>query len=318
VPTSKKNTEIIAGIFVLASLALLLVIVVFISGRENVFEAHYQITGLFKSAGGLQTGAEVQLAGIKVGAVGDIEFGPQKKVQVKMNISRRVQTRIRTDSVANIRTMGLMGDRYVEITLGSSNLPMIPNGGEIKTSEPFELSDLVQLAEPAVADLAKTTHNVMVLTDKLLARSSELDAFLHNITELSDSLQQGKGTLGALIKSDALLKEARLSLQHFDAFAATADQVASEALQIAHAGKTVMRQIEIIASNLQQVSEDMKKAGPRLNPLLESAQSGISEARELMRSAEHSWLLGGAPERTHKQNPIAVEGRDMTEPQEIK
>jgi phospholipid/cholesterol/gamma-HCH transport system substrate-binding protein len=303
---------------VLASLALLLIIVVFVSGRENVFEARYQIIGLFKSAGGLQTGADVRLAGISVGYVTDIEFGPQKKVKVKMNISRRVQQRIRTDSVASIRTMGLMGDRYVEITLGSPNLPTIPNGDDIKTSEPFELSDLAQSAKPVVTDLAKTTHNILVLTDKLLARSSELETFLDNITDLSDSLQQGKGTLGALIKSDALLNEARMSLRHFDEFSAKADRVASEALKIAAAGQTVMQELKIIASNLKQVSEDMKKASPRLDPLLESAQSGISEARELMRTAEHSWLLGGSPVREHKENPIAVEGRDMTEPQEIK
>jgi phospholipid/cholesterol/gamma-HCH transport system substrate-binding protein len=353
VPKNKRKTEIIAGVFALASLALLLFMVVFVGRHENIFEKRYQITGLFKSAGGLQTGADVRLAGISVGYVTDIEFGPQKKVKVEMKISRREQQRIRTDSVATIKTMGLMGDRYIEITVGSRNEPVIPTAGVIQTSEPFELTDLADIAEPVLKDIAKITHNVLAFTDKLVARSNEMDTLLDNMTDLSDSLQQGKGTIGALLKSDALyrklseildtaqvtlknleavsrnadkasvqlpalLNEARLSVRHFNRFTEKADRAASDALSIMNSGRAVAQDIKMIVSNLKQVSEDMKDAGPRLSPLLESAQRGISEGRALLQTVEHSWLLGGSQEREHKEYPIAVEGRDITEPQEIK
>jgi len=353
VPKSRRKNEIISGIFVLATLALLLVVVVFLGRHENVFEKHYQIAGLFNSAGGLQQGAEVQLAGINVGSVNAIEFGPQKRVKVKMRIKQSEQKRIRTDSIATIRTMGLMGDQFIEITVGSQNEPMIPNGGLIKTRERFELTDLAQIAEPAVKDLAKIIQNLLVLTDSLVARSNELDAIVDNITDLSNGLQQGKGTIGALLKSDAiyrnlteildataitiknfeevsrnagqasaelpaLLKEARLSLNYFDKFSEKADRAATDALPIIQAAHAVMQDIEIIVSNLKPVSEEMKNAGPRLGPLLESAQTGISEARQLLRELEHSWLLGGSREPEVNENPIAIEGRDLSEPQEIK
>ena len=337
----------------LATLALLLVVVVFLGRHENVFEKHYQIAGLFNSAGGLQQGAEVQLAGINVGSVNAIEFGPQKRVKVKMRIKQSEQKRIRTDSVATIRTMGLMGDQYIEISLGSQNEPVIVNGGVIETRQQFELTDLAQIAEPAVKDLEKTIHNVLLLTDKLAARSDELATIVDNIADLTNSLQQGKGTIGALLKSDttyrklaeildttekmlrnfeavsrntdkastelpALLAEIRLSLNRLEKFSEKADNAAADALEIMQAGRSIMPDIATIASNLKQVSEDLRAAGPRLGPLLQSAQSGITEASALFRELEHSWLLGGSMQSKYQERPIAIEGRDKTNPLETK
>ena len=255
-PKSRRKTEIIAGAFVLASLALLLMVVVFLGRHENIFEARYRITGRFNSVGGLQTGADVRLAGISVGYVDAIEFGPQKNVSVKMSVKRSEQNRIRADSAATIRTMGLMGDRYIEISLGSPHAPVIADGGVIKTGQGFDLADLAEIAEPAVQDLAKVIHNVLLLTDRLAARSNEVGTIVDNIADLTN--------------------------------------------------------------NLKQVSEDLKAAGPRVGPLLQSAQSGITEARALFRDLEHSWLLGGAMPNRSKESPIAIDGRDRSDPPENK
>ena len=352
-PKSKRKTEVIAGAFVLASIALLLIVVVFVGRHENVFEARYQITGLFNSVIGLQIGAEVQLAGINVGYVNAIEFGPQKNVIVRMSVKRSEQKRIRTDSIATIRTMGLMGDQYIEITLGSQNAPVIVNGGAIETRQRFELTDLAQIAEPGVKDMEKIIHNVLLLTDALAARRNELDTIVGNITDLTNSLQQGKGTIGSLLKSDtayrkiaeildttnitlrnfeavsrnadkasielpALLDEIHLSLNRFDKFSEKADKAATDALEIMQAGRSIMPDIETIVSNLKQVSEDLRASGPRLGPLLESAQSGITEASALFRELQHSWLIGGSMESKYQERPIAIEGRDRANPPETK
>ena len=346
-----RKAETIAGVFALASIILLLVIVIFLGRHEAIFEKHYQIIGFFNSVGGLQPGAEVRLAGITVGYVADIEFGPQKRVKVKMSVKQNEQKRIRKDSIAIIETMGLMGDRYVEITVGSENEPMIPNGGIVHSKERFGLTELAEIAEPAAKDLEKIIHNLLVVTDKVVARSKEMGAIVDNVNDISTGLRQGKGTIGALLKDDAvyrkvsnildttriimekfetvssraekasvglpaLVKEARSSLKNFDKFSANADKAASDSLEIIHSGQAAVKDIRIAASNFKQLSETIKNLGPRLGLLLESAQSAVTEARELFRAAEHSWLLGGKAEQEHKENPISIEGRDIAEPQE--
>ena len=125
----KRSTETIVGVFVLVSFAMLLAVVILIGRQQNIFEKRYQIEGQFDSVAGLQTGAEVHLAGINIGHVQEIVFSPENKVIAKMSVSENQSERIRGDSIARVRTMGLMGDRYIEITVGLPQTHVIQAGG---------------------------------------------------------------------------------------------------------------------------------------------------------------------------------------------
>jgi ABC-type transporter Mla subunit MlaD len=76
-----KSTETIVGFFVLGAIALLLIVVITLGRQESIFQRRYEIIGAFDSVGGLQVGANVQLAGIVVGYVKDIRFGAQNRVE---------------------------------------------------------------------------------------------------------------------------------------------------------------------------------------------------------------------------------------------
>ncbi len=341
-PRRRGKTEVIVGIFVMASILLLVILVVIIGRRQNIFERRYDINAFFNSVGGLQTGAEVLLAGINVGFVRSIEFGPSNRVRVDMSIKVAEQQRVRSDSVATIRTMGLMGDKYVALTVGSSNEPEIPPDGTIKTQEIFELTDLIEEARPAIGDLESSIKNISDITERLANPQGDVATILRNVKVVSTEVSEGKGTLGALLTRDDLynkangvldnlgvvsdnakkasadlpdiMADAKTSVQRFDEFSEKAAKTADGMSQIVDSGKEVMDKANTIASNLESASKDIKNATPRIGPLIESADQDISDARQVIEAAKNSWLLRGYFKPPPPSAPIGAEGREIARP----
>src|SRR5207248_10008445 len=105
---------------------------------------------------GPNDGAEVRVGGIHEGTVRHIYLPrrPDQKVRVEMNLKGPTKQVIKKDSVVAIRTEGLVGDRYVEITFGSNEAPSVNNGDTVATQPPLEIADLIKKTN-AMLDSAK-------------------------------------------------------------------------------------------------------------------------------------------------------------------
>jgi phospholipid/cholesterol/gamma-HCH transport system substrate-binding protein len=349
-PRRKGTTETIVGIFVLVSLALLLAVVILIGSRQNIFAKRYQITGEFNSVAGLQSGAEVHLAGINIGHVQDIEFSDSNKVKVTMSVSWNQIDRIRGDSVASIKTMGLMGDRYVEITVGTKKEKLIEPGGSIRTTELFELTEMLEEARPTLENFENAIKNISILTDQLADPNGEVGTILENVKVLTTDAREGKGTVGALFVRDDIYKKTNLvlditqesmenlrevssnarvastefpaivegvslSVKQFEEFSARATDAAGGFADMTDSGRLVMDDIAAMSANLRSASEDVKDATPRLGPLLVSAEDGVTGAKEVVEAAKRNWLFRGYFEPPRPGEPIAVSGRDISLPE---
>ena len=348
-PQPKKSMETVVGLFVLTSLGLLLLLVILLGREQKIFETHFEIIDNFDSVGGLQTGAEVQLAGIKVGFVRSITFGPDNRVKVIMSINRDQQDRIRQDSTASIKTMGLMGDLYLSITVGSPAKPAIASGGVIATTEPFGFSELFEDLQPTVKNLETVINNMAVLTGKFTASGGKLEEVIENVAILTDGMRQGRGTIGALLTNDDLYKKAEQLLdttgltmesfkslaektgraaedlprlmdqagdaaQKFGKFSSEAVKSAKGILDMVHSAKTVVDDAKTMAANLKQASVDIRDAARRLKPVIESADDGMREARQVIEAAGHSWLIRGQLPPAAAVKPLIEERRDEDQP----
>src|SRR5262245_48471537 len=134
------------GIFVMVALVGFVGVIYVLGARARLFEARYTIHADFTEVGGLREGATVRLAGVQIGRVTDVHLPPEPggKVRVDLTIGKQFADRIRGDSVARIETQGLLGDRIVEITVGSTAAPAVKAGDAIASRDPTDIAQIVE------------------------------------------------------------------------------------------------------------------------------------------------------------------------------
>src|SRR5262249_31476554 len=180
-------TELRVGILVITSFALLALAIFYISGQSGFFVPKYTITAFFQNANNLRNGAEVSLEGVTIGNVDSVRISkepdPNKAVEAEMRIDSRYQNIIRTDSKVSISTIGLLGDSKIDITRGTEEGMVIPDGGYIQGTEEGDIRKIVQGTNDFIA-------NLQVLSE--------------DFKKITDRVDQGEGTLGQLLTNPAI------------------------------------------------------------------------------------------------------------------
>jgi phospholipid/cholesterol/gamma-HCH transport system substrate-binding protein len=136
---TERQMQLRIGGLVLIGILLFIGFVLSVGKRSALFEERYSLWTSFSSAEGLAVGAPVRLAGVTVGNITRIGFGPNprdRRLAVTLTVERRVQERIRQDSVASIGTIGLVGDKVLDLTVGSYDRPVLQAGAQIAAVDP--------------------------------------------------------------------------------------------------------------------------------------------------------------------------------------
>ena len=129
----KFDLELIVGLFILIGIIALGYISVKLGKMEWVGGAGYQVTAIFPAVGGLKVGALVEIAGVEVGRVRSLTLDDNYQARVVLNIRKDIK--LQDDSIASIKTDGLLGEKYVEIVPGGAD-EIIEEGGKILDTEP--------------------------------------------------------------------------------------------------------------------------------------------------------------------------------------
>jgi phospholipid/cholesterol/gamma-HCH transport system substrate-binding protein len=132
----KVASNVTLGIFLAVALASFVFILFNISGGRGFFTKEYILFGRFQDTKGLHYGSEVSLSGLRVGVVKSIflDHKDQKTLIVEMAINNQYQDQIRKDSKASLKNQGLLGDRFIQISIGSSDQEVLKSGETIETA----------------------------------------------------------------------------------------------------------------------------------------------------------------------------------------
>jgi phospholipid/cholesterol/gamma-HCH transport system substrate-binding protein len=215
-----KWAQLRVGIMVIVSLIVFAVAVFFIGGQAGFFTRHYTLKAYLSSAGDLREGAQVRLAGIGVGNVSKIRISPfddnRRAVEIDLKIASSFQRRIRSDSVASLETVGLLGDSYVDITRGTLG-DSIRDGGEVKTAEKADIAAVMQNTNEVVLNLNSLSSRIDDITKHIQQGQGSLGKLLYDdqlYTKLNatatgaqalvDRVQRGQGTVGKLMADEKL------------------------------------------------------------------------------------------------------------------
>ncbi|WDP89151.1 MAG: outer membrane lipid asymmetry maintenance protein MlaD [Desulfobacter sp.] len=135
-----KTTEISVGLFMIMGMACLVYLSVNLGSVEFFGSGNYTITAVFGSVEGLEPGASVEIAGVPVGKVAAITL-EENNAMVKMEIKKG--TEITDDTIASIRTKGVIGDKFVKLSPGGSEDFLEDKGELMDTESAISLEELI-------------------------------------------------------------------------------------------------------------------------------------------------------------------------------
>ena len=233
----ERRIAVRAGLFVTLGLALA-AIVVFLLGKERqMFQKEITYVGAFENVDGLQLDAPVRLGGLQAGKVSGISFAPDlgdKRIMVTMEISQRFHERVRRDSVARITGRGVLGDKALDISLGSPETDEIRPGGEIATGSSGDISSLLksggEIVDNAVAISRDLRVAVSAYTNPELAK--DVSGMVKSARNLLGEVETGKGAIHSVIYDKQTADELHQLLANAAGAATKLDQAIGRAENI--------------------------------------------------------------------------------------
>lgn len=136
----RSALELGVGVFVIIGVLALSYLSIRLGRVELLGERGYFVTADFPSVGGLRPGSTVEIAGVEVGRVEAITLADYQ-ARVTMRIRRGVK--LQEDSIASIKTKGLIGEKYVRINPGGSDQLIPPNGRIREVEAPVDFEELL-------------------------------------------------------------------------------------------------------------------------------------------------------------------------------
>ena len=202
-----SGLEYKVGVFVLIALAFIASLVVIFGRFSESFAKTYDLTIVFQNAEGLLKGAEVDLAGAPIGRVSTPPVPlPDGGVSVKIRIRQTAQ--IREGSKFRITSLGLMGDRNIEIEPNTDTAQKLITDGETITTVTRNpgLDTLTAEAQPVIQEIHEIAAkiNTQILTDETTADTREtikqMKASMTRLNVILSEVQAGRGSMGKLFK----------------------------------------------------------------------------------------------------------------------
>ena len=184
------------GIVMVLGIAILAGAIFSIGGGLRWLSGSEELTARFQRVNGLQVGSPVYLSGVNIGSVASIQFPEDRRanfVVVRLRIEANAVARVRTDSVAKIESLGLLGDKFLLLTAGSPDAPSVEADALIRSQDPVNYAALLQAR--GTGDLVA---NVLAISNSM--------------RQLLDSVNEGHGILAELIRGPSNPQEKTLTL----------------------------------------------------------------------------------------------------------
>jgi phospholipid/cholesterol/gamma-HCH transport system substrate-binding protein len=277
------------GLFLLASVGVLLAVVFLLGRSQTLFVQRVRLHARFENTSGLVVGSPVRLAGVDVGIVESIRFDAdlqRKLVGVVLGVDRRYLERIREDSVARLSSKGLLGDVLINIAVGSAEAAPLADGATLRSQESEGLTEVIASLQSALGEVRALTSGVHQRLDAVLTEQlgRDLGRIASATADVVEHVRDGDGLTHALVydrrmarSADQLLDGARHLVATTDGAAARLERILAEVQSgkgTAHAlvyrddGTRLIAELQRTAHDLNEVSAEIRTGHGMLHTLV--------------------------------------------------
>lgn len=336
------TNEVKVGIFVVCVIAAFFALVYEIGDLNLTKKDTYSITMVFTTVEGLKPGSQLELAGVQVGSVRDIDLNRDYTAVVTADIFEDV--RIPIDSTASIATKGILGDKIIVVKPGMSKNTLQPEGNLARTSIPPSLDSLLEqlgqiagnlselsaslnatlgdqetvgsilanfqrLSEDSAALVAENREDITALVSNMRDVSASLVVISRNFTSTSDDLRDitgtvrsGEGTIGKLVYDDRVYDSLQESLESLQKLTSSIQEESTISLLLSD--PTLYYNLVAISDNVKVVTDNLAAGKGSLGKLMNDDElyTNLNEAARNVNQAAQG--LG-------EQVPITVMGTVM-------
>ncbi len=239
---NQLSAELKVGMFVSLGVFLIMVTILVLGSAQSLFSRKDHFKSHLNSVDGLIVGAKVIVAGVPVGVIENIRFDKVlKNIEINFSVSKEGTDWIHQGASLEIATQGVLGDKYLNIEGGNPNEPLLPPNSDIPSRPSKDISQFLTKGDQIMVTLggilnsldrilktfeadhrneiffkgmAQTAHNLSQATDKV---NNELDqmklkAAISNLNQIFEKINDGTGTIGALINDSSLYDDLKALL----------------------------------------------------------------------------------------------------------
>ena len=184
------------GAIILLAIVVLFVAILKLDTAVGLFTKRYELVALLSNASGLRQGGSVTVAGQLAGTVKSIEFLPVdedtlRNLRVVFEIDENLQSQVRENSQAKLKTLGLLGDKILDINPGTPDFDELQPGDTIAVAPTLDYEQIIAQAAGAVDDMVQLTNDLSAITGGIV---------------------RGEGTLGQLVVNKSLYDQLETTL----------------------------------------------------------------------------------------------------------
>ncbi len=263
--------ERVAGLFVLSAILGCMIAAVSVAIKQGWFEDKVYFQTYFENADGLHEGTVVQMAGLRAGSVSEVQLEADNKIKVVFYVLGKFRNKVKKDSSAQLIRPFLIGDRMLDISVGSPNLNLLASGETLPANEATDIMSILSGKKLGnyMAQTAQMLENLKVVMEAFLSKD-RTEAMIKIFDKLNP-LIENMNTMSVEVTKLSKQATEKNNMQAV---------MANVALLTAELNKTV-----------PQLNAAMKEMGPELPKTARRAVEALDEATVLIKAMQKSMLL---------------------------
>lgn len=311
------------GVFVLAGLFFLILLLYMIGKNRNLFGRNYILKAQFENVQGLIPGNNVRFAGIQAGTVKEIEFLNDTVIEVTMLIDVKMKNIIRKSAIASIATDGLVGNKVVNIVPSKTTAPLATDGDVIASKKILSTDSMMEVLNKTnndvsilAAELKQTVQRInsspaiwQLLNDETIPRhvreslanikraTAKAGKLADELNTVVNDIKQGEGTVGALLRDTAMKMQLKEAVAKINKVSQNADSLVVEVNGLIYGIKQDINQGNGTLHSVLRDSMIVQK----INNSLNNIQKGTDGFNQNMEALKHNFLFRGYFRKLERQ-----------------
>jgi phospholipid/cholesterol/gamma-HCH transport system substrate-binding protein len=300
--------ERVAGLFVFTAIAGVAISSVFVAIKRDWFSPKVQYSTEFINGEGVHPGTAVQIAGLRAGSVEDVELKNDNKIRLTFTVLSKFQDRIRKDSVAQLIRPFIIGDRILEISVGTEENPMLAEHESLNSHETMDmmsifsgrkLGEYLSMMSGMVENLKvlaeafldkKRTESVVKTFDQIEPLVKNLNLMSVEVVKLAKQVTQ-KENLGNVIGNLVY------TTNHLNAIIPELQQ---KAPQMSQDLATIVTNLAVLTENFKLITPAIAEVAPDLPRSSRRALEALDEAVVLLKAMQKSIFIRGSVEEVRE------------------